>query len=187
MRVLKTHLCRESRIDYDGSQLAPHWVYQRFDILGDALVAFAGEARVDLAHMVDLEDVKKKAPIYSPDMLHFIGEWFEDSLDSAILRQHLLVCEIYECLLERGITGLSRTGNDIYYKGRKFSVSIATRSQVSCLMHAAVNIRTEGTPIPTSGLAELDIEPLGFAAEVLERFARDSEIWQRARVKVLPR
>src|SRR4051812_18158249 len=93
----------EERVAYDGSQLAPHWIYRRFDILGNAIVAFVGPAEVFLDQMVDLEDVKQQAPIYSPLMLHFIGEWFEDSWDLGILWQHLFICQIYELLLERGV------------------------------------------------------------------------------------
>lgn len=185
---LQTHLCSERNIQYDGSQLSPHWIYKNFDIMGDAIVAFRGEANVSLDHMVDLEDVKRKAPIYSPSMLHFIGEWFQDSLDNAVLLQHLFVCEIYETLLEKGISGLRRTGNDIYQgNNNKLSVSIATRSPVSVLMHTAVNIETEGTPVPTVGLNALGIDPLVFGREILERFASDSFVWKKARVKVLPR
>lgn len=186
MIFLQTKLSEESTL-YDGTQLRSHWIYETFDMVGDAMVAFIGPANVTIEHMVDLEDVKKKAPISSPLMLHFIGEWFMDSLDMGILLQHLFVNEVYELLLEKGIQNLSRQGNDIYYKQRKLSVSIATRSPVSVLMHTAVNIETEGTPVPTSGLRELDVEPKGFAKEVLARFEEDAKVWQRSRVKVRPR
>jgi uncharacterized protein len=187
MRSLKTLVSSETSLPYDGRQLSPHWIYQQFNVLGDAVVAFAGPADVTLEHMVDLEDVRKIAPIYSPHMLHFIGEWFIDSLDQGVLLQHLFVAEIYESLWERGISDLSRRGNDIYFQSRKFSVSICTRSPVSVLMHTGINIDTEGTPIPTSGLREMNCEPFEFAKQVLERFETDSCIWQAARVKVLPR
>lgn len=90
MITLQTHLFKEAEIPYDGTPLAPHWIYRKFNLLGDALVAFVGPAKVDLDHMVDLEDVKQNAPIYSPKMLHFLGEWFIDSLETGILLQHLL-------------------------------------------------------------------------------------------------
>lgn len=187
MLSLKTRVFEESPILYDGAQLAPHFLYRRFDLLGDAIVAFAGPADVSLDHMVDLEDVKKKAPIGSDRMLHFIGEWFIDSLDQGILLQHLFVGGIYELLLERGIEGLRRRGNDIYFQERKVSVSIATKSPMSVLMHSAVNIENTGAPIPIGGLAEMNVEPWGFARDVLARFERDCGIWRNARVKVLPR
>jgi len=187
MDSLLTQLCTDRDIEYDGSQLAPHWIYRRFDLLGNALVGFFGECDVKLDHMVDLEDVKKQAPIYSPRMVHFIGEWFTDSLMEGILLQHLFTGGIYEALLERKIEGLRRRGNDIYRGDNKLSVSICTRSSVSVLVHVGINIRTEGTPVPTVGLTELGVDPIPFAQALLERFAFDYAIWQKSRVKVLPR
>jgi len=186
MNSLNTYLS-EKNLTYDGTQLSPHWIYKNFELLGDSVISFVGPADVPTNHMVDLVDVKKDAPIYGPLMLHFIGEWFLDSLDYGILLQHLFACEIYELLWERGIQGLSRNGNDIFVKSRKLSVSIATRSPVSLLMHTGLNIRTENTPLPTSGLEELDIEPLDFSRSVLNRFRDAWENWHLARVKVCAR
>ncbi len=183
---MKTLFC-DKPLKYDGTQLRPHFIYQEFKILGDALVAFEGPADVALDHMVDLEDVEKKAPIYSPRMLHFLGEWFSDNFEWGILLQHHLVAEFYEILLESGVSSLSRRGNDVYFQDRKLNVSICTRSPVSVLVHVGINIETEGTPIPTSGLNELGVRPAVFAKQVLERFERDYNIWKTARVKVLPR
>ncbi len=180
-RLLAEEFC------YDGTQLAPHWIYRTTGKLGDSLVAFLGPADVTLDHMVDLEDVAKKAPIASARMLHFVGEWFRDSLEVGVLLQHLFVNEIYEELLESGVKPLRRRGNDIYFDGRKLSVSIATRSPVSVLMHAAVNVTSEGTPVPTSNLTEMGIEPRAFAEKILKRFSDDYCVWQTARVKVIPR
>jgi uncharacterized protein len=177
----------EEELTYDGTQLGSHWIYRKTGKLGDGLVAFLGPADVSLDHMVDLEDVAEKAPIASRRMVHFVGEWFKDSLEVGVLLQHLLVAEIYETLLEGGIKKLRRRGNDIYYDERKLSVSIATRSPVSVLVHAAVNVTTEGTPIPTSCLGEMGLDGRSFAQTILSRFQDDYAIWQRGRVKVLPR
>ncbi|MCB0418508.1 MAG: DUF366 family protein [Bdellovibrionales bacterium] len=171
---------------YDGTQLSPHWIYRNFDLLGDALVAFAGEAIVGIEHMVDLEDVKNNAPIYSPSMLHFIGEWFTDSFELGIAYQHLFVHAACEQLRAHGAP-IRRDGDDIYVDNLKLSVSIATRSVGSVLMHTGLNIRTENTPIPTAGLQSLGIPVQDFACAVLESFKQDFSTWQRARFKVLPR
>lgn len=187
MNSLKTRLLVESSIKYDGKQLSPHWIYRHCDLIGDSVVVFQGEADVTLDHMVDLIDVKREAAIYSPLMLHFLGEWFIDSLDMGILLQHLFVANVYEVLWESGVKNLERRGNDIYFDQRKLSVCIATRSPVSVLMHMGININTEGTPIPTSGLKEMKIEPWAFATSILERFSRDISIWKNSRVKVLAR
>lgn len=184
---MKTLVFDQKEITYDGTQLAPHWIYKQFDLLGNALVAFIGPGTVPLDHMVDITDVKKKAPIYSPKMLHFLGEFFIDSFDQGILMQHLFVANVYEWLWERGIKGVSRRGNDIYVDGKKLSVSICTKSPVSVLMHYAANIETEGTPVPTRGLLELDIEPLGMAREIVQRFSAELTVVQTARAKASAR
>ncbi len=184
--VLQTRFV-ETETRYDGTQLQPHWIYKNTGILGNALIAFIGGADVSLEQMVDQEDVLKKAPIYSPKMLHFLGEFFIDSLDEGILIQHLLAAETYGLLWEKGARELSKRGNDLYSQGRKMSVSIATRSGVSVLLHLALNIETEGTPIPTSGLKELGFMPQAFAETLLERFSEQSRIWSAARAKVSPR
>lgn len=187
MLTLKTLLFRDFEIPYDGTPLAPHWIYRKFDLLGDSLVAFQGPAEVSLDHLVDLEDVKKKAPIFSPKMLHFLGEFFIDSLDMGILLQNLFVGTVYELLWEKGGRDLSRKGNDLFFDSRKLSVSVATKSPVSVLFHMGLNIETQGTPIPTSGLSEMWVEPWDLAQKVFERFQQDIEGFKKARAKVLSR
>lgn len=187
MITLKTLLFRDFEIPYDGTPLAPHWIYRKFDLLGDGLVAFQGPAEVSLDHLVDLEDVKKKAPIFSPKMLHFLGEFFIDSLDVGILLQNLFVGTVYELLWEKGGRDLSRKGNDLFFDSRKLSVSVATKSPVSVLFHMGLNIETQGTPIPTSGLSEMWVEPWDLAQKVFERFQQDIEGFRKARAKVLSR
>ncbi len=184
--TLKT-LYIDTPTTYDGTQLRSHWIYEQTGVLGNALVAFTGPADVKLDHMVDLEDVRQKAPIYSPLMLHFLGEWFDDSLEKAILYQHFFAANVYELLWEKGVKGLRRRGNDIYCTEKKLSVSIATRSPVSLLVHVGLNIQTENTPVPTAGLSELGIQTETFGKECLDRFENDFTIWAKARVKVRPR
>lgn len=187
MITLQTQLYKETEIPYDGTPLSPHWIFRKFNLLGDSLVAFVGPAKVELAHMVDLEDVKQNAPIYSPKMLHFLGEWFIDSLETGILLQHLFVGNVYQRLWERGGRDLFRRGNDLFYDKRKLSVSITTKSPISVLFHMGLNIETAGTPVPTSGLKELWIDPWELATEVFEKFQQDIQGFKKARVKVLSR
>ena len=66
----------------------------------------------------------------------------------------------------------------------KLSVSIATVSATSTLIHTGFNIETDGTPVPTVGLADLDIDVPAFASELLHRYADEmQDIWL-ARCKV---
>ncbi len=186
---MKTFLIREREIDYDGTQLSPHWIYRHFDLLGDAIVAFVGRCNVSLTEMVDLEDVKAQDAIYSPRMLHLIAEFFNTDLELAVYRQRLLVITARELLEERVEQPVFRQGDDLYLARvdgtmGKLSVSIATSSLTSTLIHTGLNIETEGTPVPTIGLGELGVEVESFAVELLNRYAEEvEEIWL-ARCKV---
>lgn len=186
------HQFTDKPIKYDGLQLSHHWIYKNFDILGNAIVGFIGPCEVIIEHMVDLMDVKNNAPIYSPKMLHFIGEFFDSHLREAVFIQRLLIITIKEELEDRGVPGrIIRKGDDLFHVGiadvkRKLSVSIATSSIVSQLIHVGINIHTEGTPVPTAGLGELGIEPESFAIAVMERFTREIKQIDQARCKVRP-
>ncbi len=183
----KTRVFKDKLIAYTGDELSSHWIYKHANLLGDAAVAFVGECNVPITHMVDAEDVKNDAPIYSPKMLHFIAECFWNNLEEGILFQHLFVSMVYQSLLERKISHLRKTGNDLFYQDRKLSVSIVTKTTLSLVMHFGINIETAGTPVPTAGLQELGIEPYAFAEELLQKLTLDSKAWAKARVKVLPR
>lgn len=175
----------EMVIPYTGKELRSHFIFHRFDIQGNALVAFTGSAQVELSHMVDQADVKAKAPISSAMMLHFLGEFFGEDLEKTILRQRLLMCLMLEHLKEiRPETSWARMGDDLFVGSKKLSVSIATASPVSTLIHAGLNITTQGTPIPTYSLEQAKIEPRSFAAEILKRFKKETDEIALARTKV---
>lgn len=161
-------------IKYIGSQLAPHWIYRNFKIQGDAIVAFCGECEVKLTEMVDIEDVINNEPIYSKYMLSFISEQFGINLTEGVLRQRLLVTCIKEALERRGIQVL-RNGDDLFINGKKLSVSIATKSVTSVLIHTGLNILSESAPIPVSALkTDLGIENIKeFAIEVMEKYSEE--------------
>lgn len=181
---MQTKFIRE-RIDYTGEQLRSHWIYQRFGILGDAMVSFIGRCNISFGDMVDLEDISAKSPIRSDLMLHFIVEHFEADLEKAILRQRLLMAIILEELNRKvGAVVFRRDGDDIFAEDGKLSVSIATCSPVSILIHTGLNITTEGTPVKTAGLAEYGIDPRSLAEAVMARYAEEIEGMALARVKV---
>mgnify|MGYP002765343962 FL=1 len=175
----------EKEIKYIGSQLAPHWIYKNFKLQGDAIVAFIGECEVALTEMVDIEDVINNEPIYSKSMLSFITEQFNVNLVEGVFRQRLLICIIKELLEERGIF-VVRNGDDLMIDGRKLSVSIATKSTTSILIHTGLNILSEGAPVKASGLtSELGITDIkDFALEVMKRYAEELEDINLASTKV---
>lgn len=166
----------EEEIKYIGSQLAPHWIYKNFKLQGDAIVAFIGECKVDLSEMVDIEDVINNEPIYSKLMLSFISEQFGIGLTEGVLRQRLLMSIIKELLEEKGIF-VKRNGDDLIVDNGKLSVSIATKSVTSVLIHTGLNILSEDAPVKACGLSsELGIDDIkAFALEVMKRYTEELE------------
>lgn len=173
------------RMTYDGRQLRSLWAFRTFGLQGDSVVGFAGPCRVEVDSLVDVADALKHAPIYSRDMLHFIAEHFSLDLEKTVLRQRLLVVIIKELLEERVGVRLVRRGDDLYYQGRKLSVSIATLSPVSTLIHAGLNIVSEEAPVPAAGLQDLGLEDIsGLAMAIMKAYAAETEGVYLARCKV---
>ena len=175
----------DKEIKYEGYQLAPHWIYKNFNIQGDATVAFIGECDVKLEEMVDIEDVINNEPIYSKSMLSFISEQFNIGLVEGVLRQRLLICKIKEALEKRGFK-IIRNGDDLFFDNKKLTVSIATKSTTSVLIHTGINIISSGAPINASGLTEdmqiTDIKD--FAIDILKEYSNELDDIGRASTKV---
>ena len=181
---MKTKLI-EQEIKYEGFQLAPHWIYKNFKIQGDAIVVFIGECEVKLTEMVDIEDVINNEPIYSKSMLSFISEQFNVGLVEGVFRQRLLICIIKEALEQRGIK-LTRNGDDLYWNDKKLTVSIATKSATSVLIHTGINIDSEGAPVRACGLTNdlgiTDVENL--ALEIMKKYSEELDDIVLASTKV---
>lgn len=175
----------ENEIKYIGSQLAPHWIYKNFKLQGDSIVAFCGECEVKLDEMVDIEDVINNEPIYSKYMLSFISEQFNIGLVEGVFRQRLLICCIKEALEKRGCKVI-RSGDDLFVFDKKLTVSIATKSINSVLIHTGINILSEGAPVDASGLtSELNITNVkDFAKDVMKSYSEEIEDIVLASTKV---
>ena len=181
---MKTLFTREN-IKYEGWQLCPHWIYKNFKIQGDAIVGFAGECEVKLTEMVDIEDVINNEPIYSKSMLSFISEQFNVGLIEGVFRQRLLICTIKEALEKRGFK-ITRDGDDLFFDGKKLTVSIATKSATSVLIHTGINIDSAGAPVKASGLtSELGITDIeNFATEIMDKYSKEIDDIIMASTKV---
>ena len=181
---MKTILA-ENEIKYEGWQLQPHWIYKNFKVQGDAIVAFIGECEVKLTEMVDIEDVINNEPIYSKKMLSFITEQFNVDLVEGVFRQRLLICKIKEALEKRGFK-VRRDGDDLFVNDKKLTVSIATKSMTSILIHTGINIDANGAPVKASGLESdlgmTDIED--FAKEIMEEYSAEIDDIIMASTKV---
>lgn len=178
----------DKTMDYDGSQLRSLFGYLDHNILGNSVVAFRGSCNVSFDHMVDGEDLLERAEIRGSDMLHFIFEIFDEKLITGVLVQRLFASIIQNKVLEKskGKFVLRRSGDDLYLDDKKLSISIAAHSPQSILVHFAMNVSNEGTPVKTCSLKDLNIETTEFAKELLKDFSEEYQNMQEATWKVKP-
>ncbi|MDZ7816065.1 MAG: DUF366 family protein [Planctomycetota bacterium] len=175
-------------IHYSGRELRPHWILEEFGIRGDCAVSFRGSCSVNTADLVDIEDSLDEAVIAADDMLHFICEHFlHPSLALTIMRQRALAAICTELITELSGVVPKRIGNDIFVEEDKLSVSIATVSPVSGLIHFGINVSRDGTPVPVACLDDMDIDPFEFSRVVLDRYRHETMSLQRDLSKVRPR
>lgn len=148
-------------------------------------MAFVGPCRVEGDALVDLDDRRDGLFIESRRMLHFIVEHFDHDLERLVCRQRLLVALIGEIL--NGALGrhaLRRRGDDLFEGEGKVSVSIATLSPVSGLIHTGLNVISEGAPVPARGLADWGLEAPPIARRILDAYAEELASMHHARCKV---
>lgn len=182
-------LISESSETYDGSQLRSLFNYLQHGVLGDSIVAWIGPCQIPFEHMVDGEDLRAQAKIEGSEMVHFIVELFETQLFAGVCAQRLMASVVMEHLREGSpvrelALSLRRDGDDIYAGEKKLSISIATASPVSSLIHFAVNASNRGTPVPTLSLEDLKIEPRAFAEDVAAAVCKELSTSRDATRKV---
>ncbi len=181
---MKTYF-HEADLDYDGSQLHSLFAYENFGLQGDSIVAFCGACNIPAQNMVDAEDVRAGEAIYSASMLHFIAEHFHSPLELTATRQRLLVVLAKELLELLSGRPLGRRGDDLYFENRKLSISIATVSPVSGLIHLAFNLNTDWVPVPAASLEELSISEVErFAEDLMQAYKAEIEDLHAACCKV---
>ncbi len=175
----------EQPLAYDGTQLRAHWIYSQLGKAGDALVAWRGPCGVRRDEIADLADIDGPG-IAADDMVHFVWESFVyTGLLLAVHRQRLLSAQAAEVLQELGARSpVRRRGDDLYVGSGKLSISIATRSPVSCLIHFAVNATRGGAPVPIASLADLGVAPKNFADALLQRASEEQHGIGQARALV---
>jgi uncharacterized protein len=79
-----------------------------------------------------------------------------------------------------------RRGDDLYDGEFKLSVSIATLSPKSALIHFAVDVDPTGAPVPARGLGHYGVDPRELAEAVLSAYAAETSGVRRATGKVRP-
>lgn len=181
---MQGHWC-ERAIDYDGSQLRAHWLLDRFALAGDAIVGFRGACDVTPDEVADLADLDGPG-IRGAQMVHFVWEAFAATdLLLAVHRQRLLSAQAVEVLGELAPTAaIRRDGDDLYVGDAKLSISIATVSPVSALIHFAVNESPDGAPVAIACLRELGVDGRAFGERLLARVVAEQASIDTARAKV---
>lgn len=192
---MKGKYLKGKTIEYDGSQLSPLWAFINADVQGDSIVFFRGPCSIGEEYMVDVDDRKKSSIISSPEMIHFIVEQFGCDIDKIVLIQRLLVSVVVETLRYSTFedVDLEREFDNIYAdlpdedERARLSVSVATVSPVSGLVHLGLNTTSKGTPVRTAGLEELGVEDVDkFAVEVARRFIEEMKDLKSDASKVRP-
>jgi hypothetical protein len=186
-RILEETAARP--LTYTGRELRPHWGLERTGIYGSLLTAFIGPCEVKTDALVDMEDRLASDFIRAESMLHVIGEFFGTSLEAGVLYQRLLMSWAERLLREAGLH-IERRGDDLMVDGdRKLSVSIATATPVSVLIHWGINIDSTGAPVKAAGLGEhgwRNAEVLSFAKKLLSHYIAELEEIRLAQCKVRP-
>lgn len=187
---MQTHFI-EKKFAYDGTQLRSLFAYLEHGILGPSVVSWQGACSISFDHMVDGEDLLAQAVIEGDEMLHFIIEVFDRDLFSGVVLQRLFasICRDYlhpQAVLALGDEGLKRDGDDLYFRDRKLSISIATKSPVSTMIHFAMNVTNKGTPVKTLSLEDLKMDPKKTAEDVMNLFRNEYVSIVTATQKVRP-
>jgi len=163
------------KFDYDGSQISSLWAYNSFGVQEDSIIVFRGACDVKIEHMIDLEDRRANESIWSEDMVSFIIEHF-DSTDLKLVyaRQRLFTAIVREHLVGFGVS-TSREGDDLFLKGKKLTVSIASTSAVSQKIHFGINVSHEvyGN-LREAGIGD-DESIVRFMQEIGEAYVREFE------------
>jgi hypothetical protein len=168
----------DKELFYDGSQLKSLFGYFQCKVAGDSIVSFIGGCDISFENMADGEDIIAKAEIRGGKMLHFIVEKFNIALISGVLLQRLLTSLTVDAIRalsqdKQMADRLVRDGDDIFLGDKKLSISIAAPSHTSVLIHFAMNITNENTPVATLSLQDLKVDPIKLSQYLMEKFCEE--------------
>ena len=179
----------DHKFKYDGTQLRSLFAYLDHKVLGDSVVSWVGPCEVTFEHMVDGEDLNAKAQICGDLMVHFIVEKFDCDLSFGVAMQRFLATHTIGALKEISkdqalVNTLFSDGDDVYSGEKKMSISVATRSPISTLVHFAVNVINQGTPVKTLCLNDFNVDPMLFSKCVMEKLVKELASIKEATQKV---
>jgi hypothetical protein len=136
--------------------------------------------------LVDLEDRALGHTVAGDRMLHFIVEIFELDMPGIVFAQRLLCTIVKDSVGAAGGATIRRDGDDLFVGKGKLSVSVATVSPVSGLIHLGLNITTSGVPVEAACLEDLGIDAAELARAILSAFAAEVDGAMGAAKKVRP-
>lgn len=149
----------DERLLYDGSQIRPLWAFD-MGFERDSIIVWRGP--MDVRDIKDAEDERAHLEIKGADLIHLVVERFSThpSMHSAYLMQRLLAIHTQGILRDMGID-VTRDGDDLYARGGKLTVSIATAGGTSEKIHLGINLQARGIPddVNATGLADFGISP----------------------------
>ncbi len=191
---MKSHFISKE-FAYDGSQLRSLFAYLGYGVQGTSIISWIGACDISNEHMIDGEDLLAGEIIAGARMVHFIIERFETQLFGAVALQRLIASIVMAICREHVGLGAAagsaelasifrREGDDVYFGDGKLSISIATVTPLSALIHFAVNVTNEGTPVKTAALQDFGFDAETFAHRVMGHVVREVDSIEVATVKV---
>ena len=171
--------CFLGELNYTGKELKNGWLFERCpDAVGyDWIAVFEGSAFVR-EEMVDYEDRVRSDFIESPRMWQFIGEFYGMDMLAGVLWQRVLVDTVRKTLKEVGYSA-EREGDDLIVGKKKLSVSIATKTAGSVLIHFGMNV------VPVEKWGWVELETVGFTKLFFDKLFDEWEGVQKACRKVV--
>lgn len=173
----------DGELAYTGAELRSGWASAHTGLSGAVAAGFVGPCDVPTANLVDMDDARAGLFIRARRMAHAIIEHPDCTLETAVLRQRLLVCILAELLGARG-KAVRRDGDDLFWNERKLTVSIAAPGPAGCLIHLGINVDPSGAPVPAAGLDEMGLDARELLTALFERYAAELETAAHAVSKV---
>ena len=185
------------KLTYDGTQLHPTFAYKLANGCANAVI-FRGPMKVKITEMIDAEDVIKNDPIWSDDAINIVAELPFTNVVGAVALQRMMIRVIHDNL--NGGIHLRVDGDDLISGNygssdyRKYSVSIATQTAHSSLIHIGLNI-SAGKKAPSfagdiPNIASLpfvtDTDVMNFMCMIADELRKEINSIYSATLKVLP-
>lgn len=182
VHVVSSKVIDNEEIVYKGHQLAPMFVYNKTQGTAN-IVFFRGPMTLDTSDMVDAEDVVNNDNIRSRDAINILAELPFVELVGGVALQRMMIRKITD-VLQGAIPNIywRIEGDDIKFRTspipvgvkpeyKKLSVSIATKSPASVLIHIGLNI-TAGPDAPSFA---------GSLTDMSDAYKQDAEIYNLMR------